>query len=104
MPTIVCPHCRQPLTAHDSPHAVLVRCAACGQPFTVAGELPVASNEPWIEMREEARGARRAAGGGPMAVFAVMVGLVLMVAAGVYVYGVVSDRRDRDRLPGLVGH
>lgn len=84
MPIVVCPHCRQPLTAHDSPNAVLVRCAACGQPFTV----PAAGSEPWLEMREETRSLRRAARSGPITAFAVVVGLVVMVAAGVYVFGV----------------
>ncbi len=51
MPIIVCPHCRQPLTAHASPYAVLVRCPACGQPFTVpaaSSEQVTAGGGPWV--------------------------------------------------------
>ena len=37
-----------------------------------------------------------------MSLFVVVVGLLLASAAGVYLYGVVSDRRDRARLPALL--
>ncbi len=46
------------------------------------------------------RAVRRGVSG--LTVFAVLVGLLVAAAAGVYIYGVVGDRMERERLPALI--